>query len=156
VNTIETQTKQIIVTVALSLLFFSSCSKSQLTTVAPEDLQLTPVSPPREISSSLVKPPGACDLPWGGFILSGEEVEAFGIDELSCQGDALVDRCSNHSQTRLCKGGVLSGSAEFEFGNCYEQGCPFCVFNVDDRSGPITVQHGDSLPFYELPSITNL
>jgi hypothetical protein len=104
----------------------------------------------------IIKPEGACDLPWGGFIADGEEIEAFDAATLSCKDDQGQKQfCSangsTHRQLRKCSKGVLSGDAAYRYGSCYEQGCSDC--NLALPEGALTLKNGDSLKLFSTGSV---
>lgn len=87
------------------------------------------------------QPEGSCLLPWGGFIENGAGVDAFRVQQIPSCG---AGSCSANKIRRTCSNGVLSGSEEYSFGTCYEQGCPSCTL----PNGLGTIEHGASVELF--------
>jgi hypothetical protein len=90
--------------------------------------------------------PGAqscdCDLPWGGTLANGDQVEAYDVATTGCEVTCP------QPELRVCEDGILSGTATSE--SCTVGACASCTAPWD---GP-PIPHGDSIQAYPSASVT--
>lgn len=132
----------------LSATLLSACSDTQYSDLKQPKPILEADLDVKRPDQGLKKPANACDLPWGGFILDGESVDAFSASALPCS-----EYCSANRQVRRCEKGVLQGSAQFEFSACREEGCPSCEYTQPGGDRAFVVPHGESMTFFSAASV---